>query len=178
MRQRASAALPAVLLSFLLAGLLAQPTPLMAQEAVVASKDAEALFTSRDPALQANKQVVYHILKDLLEANHWELADRYLAPEYHQHNPMVATGRDAVVHFFTEVLKTKPAPIPAKLRAPVVAVLAEKDLVVVATVSTLPDPKAPGKSYTTTWFDMWRISGGKATEHWDGATLGGLPPAN
>ena len=161
-----------------LVALLAMPTALMAQEAVVAAKDPDALFSSRDPALDANKQAVYHILKDLLEANHWELADRYLAPEYHQHNPMVATGRDAVVHFFTEVIKAKPTPIPVKMKTPVVAVLAEGDLVMVATVATLPDPKHGGKTYTTTWFDMWRIAGGKAIEHWDGATLAGATPAN
>ena len=161
-----------------LIALFAVPAALMAQEAVVAAKDPDALFSSRDPALNANKQAVYHILKDLLEANHWELADKYLAPEYHQHNPMVATGRDAVVHFFTEVIKAKPTPIPLKMKTPVVAVLAEGDLVAVATVSTLPDPNHKGSTYTTTWFDMWRISGGRAVEHWDGAMLPGAMPAH
>jgi predicted SnoaL-like aldol condensation-catalyzing enzyme len=33
------------------------------------------LFTSPDPKLNANKQVVLHIMRDLLEANHWEMAD-------------------------------------------------------------------------------------------------------
>ncbi len=42
-----------------------------AQEAVVAAPDAEALFTSPDPKLHANKQVVYRIIRELLEANHW-----------------------------------------------------------------------------------------------------------
>jgi len=32
-----------------------------------------------------------------------------------------------------------------------------------------PDPKDPTKRYTTTWFDMFRIEGGKIAEHWDGA---------
>jgi len=33
----------------------------------------------------------------------------------------------------------------------------------------LKDPKDPSKSYTTTWFDMWRFKDGKADEHWDSA---------
>jgi predicted SnoaL-like aldol condensation-catalyzing enzyme len=50
----------------------------------------------------------------------------------------------------------------------VVAVLADGDLVTVVTVANRKDSK--GTEYTTTWFDMWRIAGGKADEHWDPAT--------
>jgi predicted SnoaL-like aldol condensation-catalyzing enzyme len=32
------------------------------------------------------------------------------------------------------------------------------------------DPKDPSKTYTTTWFDMYRIKNGKIDEHWDPAT--------
>jgi predicted SnoaL-like aldol condensation-catalyzing enzyme len=53
----------------------------------------------------------------------------------------------------------------------VVAVIAEGDYVIVVTPRTLQDPKDSTRSYTTTWFDMWRFSNGKADEHWDGATL-------
>ncbi len=49
----------------------------------------------------------------------------------------------------------------------VVSVVAEGDLVVVSFVRDLKD-KA-GKPYTTTWFDMWRVKDGKATQHWDPA---------
>jgi|SRR6185437_6600398 len=141
-----------------------------AQEPVVASAQPDELFTSPDPALNANKQVVYHILKDLLEANHWELADKYLTARYLQHNPQVKSGRDGVVRFFTTVLKAKPVPIPAKMQTKVVSVTAEGDLVVVSMVQVLKDPHDPSKTYTSTWFDMWRIRDGKADEHWDCAT--------
>ena len=50
----------------------------------------------------------------------------------------------------------------------------EGDLVVVATVRELPR-LGGGGTYTTTWFDMWRIQDGKADEHWDGATLPARP---
>jgi predicted SnoaL-like aldol condensation-catalyzing enzyme len=41
------------------------------------------------------------------------------------------------------------------------------DIVYVASVSTPPDPRDPGQTYTTTHFDMWRFVDGKADEHWD-----------
>ncbi len=153
----------------LLAAPLMAAAPVLAQEAVVAAADKEALFTSTDPQLHANKQVVYHIMRDLLEANNWDLAPLYLSDRYIQHNPLIASGRDTVVKFFTEVLKVPATPIPEKLSTPVVFVTAEGDLVTVATVRTEKDPADPSKTYTTTWYDTWRIVDGKADEHWDAA---------
>ena len=112
-------------------------------------------------------------MRDLLEAGHWEQADRWLTERYVQHNPNAASGRAGVVAYFRDVLKVQPKPIPAKLSTPVASVVAEGDLVVVVVVRTLKDPKDPTKSYTTSWFDMWRFVDGKADEHWDGATKGG-----
>jgi predicted SnoaL-like aldol condensation-catalyzing enzyme len=144
--------------------------PLMAQAPVVGSKDPEALFTSPDPKLNANKQVVLHIMRDLLEAGHWKDAPKYLSARYIQHNPNVASGLEPVMKFFG----SRPElPIPARneWRTKVVSVTAEGDLVVVAVVRELPDPRKPGSTYTTTWFDMWRIQDGKADEHWDYGTI-------
>ena len=55
--------------------------PSTAQAPVAGSGDPEALFTSPDPKLHANKQVVLHIVRDLLEANHWSDAPKYIAPD-------------------------------------------------------------------------------------------------
>lgn len=151
--------------------------PAPAQEPVVGAADPEALFTSRDPKLHANKQVVLHIVRDLLEAGRWSEAPRYLTPRYLQHNPNVASGRDPVMRFFSGS-PTRPIPKRNEWRTKVVSVVAEGDLVVVATVRELPHPTQPGRTYTTTWFDMWRIKDGKADEHWDAATLAGAPPAS
>ncbi|MGY5808912.1 nuclear transport factor 2 family protein [Rhizobium sp. LEGMi198b] len=137
------------------------------QEAVVPASDKEALFTSKDPILNANKQIVYHIVRDLIEANHWELADKYLSERYIQHNPNAKSGRDGVVYFFTKILKLPQKPIPDKIGLPVVFVSAEGDLVTVATIHTEKDPHDASKTYTQTWYDTWRIVDGKADEHWD-----------
>jgi predicted SnoaL-like aldol condensation-catalyzing enzyme len=156
------------------AGTLGLRSAAWAQEPVVGVADADRLFTSPDPHLNTNKQCAYHIMKDLLEANHWELADKWLTAEYHQHNPNVVSGRDAVVKFFTSF--RKPSPVPAHMSTKIVAVIAEGDLVVVVTPRELPDPRDASKKYTTSWFDMWRFKDGKADEHWDGATISAPPP--
>ena len=151
---------------------LGRPVRASAQESVVGAPDVEALFTSPDPKLHRNKQAAYHIERDLLQSGHWELADRWLTERYIQHNPNAASGRAGVAAFFTQVLKVVPKPIPARLAAPVVAVVAEGDYVVVITPRVLQDPRDATKQYTTGWFDMWRFVDGKADEHWDGAVKG------
>ena len=67
-------------------------------------------------------------------------------------------------------------PIPARntWRTKIASVTAEGDLVVVGVVREMDNPRAPGNTYTTTWFDMWRIQDGKADEHWDYGTI--APP--
>jgi predicted SnoaL-like aldol condensation-catalyzing enzyme len=147
----------------------------ISQEAVVGVADPDSLFTSPDAHVNVNKQTAYHIMKDLLEANHWELADKWLTSDYHQHNPNVASGRDGVVKFFTSI--RKPSPVPVHMSTKIVAVVAEGDLVIVVTPRELPNPKDPAKKYTTSWFDMWRFKDGKADEHWDGAMISAPAPA-
>lgn len=143
------------------------PAAARAQEAVTAAPDVEALFTSPDPQLHANKQVVYEIIRVLLEAGQWDRADEFLTERYIQHNPNAASGRAGVVTFFTEVLKVEPKPVADTLAAKVAFVTAEGDLVTVGFVREATD--AAGEPYTTTWYDTWRILDGKADEHWDSA---------
>jgi predicted SnoaL-like aldol condensation-catalyzing enzyme len=159
---------------FVLALLLTAAAPAMAQAPVVGSSDPESLFTSPDPKLNANKQVVMHIMRDLLEAGHWSDAPKYLSNRYIQHNPNIASGLEPVMKFFGSRPQGQ---IPARnaWRTKIVSVTAEGDLVVVGIVRELPDPRKPGATYTTTWFDMWRIQDGKADEHWDYGTIAAPP---
>ena len=96
-----------------------------------------------------------------------DLAEKYMAENYIQHNPNVATGRAAFIEFFSKL--SGPKPIEAQVKAPLVSIVAEGDMVVLSFVREGPDPKDPTKKYTTTWFDMFRLEGGKIAEHWDGA---------
>jgi predicted SnoaL-like aldol condensation-catalyzing enzyme len=149
--------------------------PAFAQAPVTGAADPESLFTSSDPKLHANKQVVLHIMRDLLEANHWKDAPKYLSERYIQHNPNVASGLAPVMKFFGG-RPEKPIPGRNNWATKIVSVVAEGDLVVVAIVREYDHPTQPGKKYTSTWFDMWRIRDGKADEHWDGATISAAPP--
>jgi predicted SnoaL-like aldol condensation-catalyzing enzyme len=139
-----------------------------AQVAVVPSANHEQLLASPDARLAANKRLVYDFWREVFEAGHMELAERYMAEGYIQHNPNVPTGRTAFIDFFSK--NVTPGAIQARVKAPLVAILADDDLVVLAFVREAPDPKDPAKKYTTTWFDMFRLEGGKIAEHWDPAT--------
>ena len=142
-------------------------SPVSGQEPVKGVSNAEALFKDSTPRLNTNKQAALHIMKDLLQCNHWDEAGKWLTARYLQHNPNVASGRDNVVRFFGSRPK---APVCEQLMTPVVAVLAEGDLVTVVIAREYKESKDPSKTYTSTWFDMWRFVDGKADEHWDAAT--------
>ncbi len=138
-----------------------------AQVPILASPDQEKLLASADPRLAANKRLVYDFWREVFEGGHMDLADKYMAESYIQHNPTVPTGRAAFVDFFSKV--AKPKAIEAKVKAPLVSIVAEGDYVVLSFVREVAEPADPTRKYTTTWFDMFRIEGGKIAEHWDGA---------
>jgi predicted SnoaL-like aldol condensation-catalyzing enzyme len=140
-------------------------SPALAQVPVTASPDHKALLASKDPKLAANKKLVYDFWREVFEAGHTELAPKYMTENYIQHNPNVATGREAFIAFVTKVKKTQD--ITDKVLKPLVAIMAEGDLVILTFVSEVKDPKDATKTYTTTWFDMFRIENGKIAEHWD-----------
>mgnify|MGYP000949971638 FL=1 len=157
--------------TFAIAALLAGcclSLPAAAQVPVTAAPDHAALLASPDAKLAANKRLVYDFWREVFEAGHLELADKYMAETYIQHNPLVATGRAAFVEFFGRF--KKPGPIAPKVAAPLVTITAEGDIVVLSFVREVKDAKDPTKTYTTTWFDMFRIENGKIAEHWDPAT--------
>ena len=143
-----------------------------AAEPVVETKDQAALLKSNDPQLAANKKLVYDMWRTFINAYHLDEAGKFLAPEYHQHNPNATTGLAVVIEYFKS-LKLKTTPVPDQITNKVVSIVAERDLVVVALVREEKDND--GTPYTTTWFDMYRIANGKIVEHWDTALKGVVP---
>ncbi len=141
---------------------------------VVGVDNPEKLFTDKDPVLNKNKQAALHIVIDLLEAGHWSEADKWLTERYIQHNPGFSSGRETIMKAFGS-RPGRPIPEPKDWKTKIVAVLAQGDLVCVASRSEAPDPRNPGQTYTTTHFDMWRFVDGKADEHWDEGRIN--PPA-
>ena len=142
-------------------------TAALAQVSVAPQTNHEQLLTAADTHLAANKRLVYDFWREVFEGGHMELADKYLADSYIQHNPNVATGKAGFVEAFSKWVK--PKPIEARVKAPLVSITAEGDLVILSFVREGTDPKDPAKKYTTTWFDMFRIEAGKIAEHWDPA---------
>jgi predicted SnoaL-like aldol condensation-catalyzing enzyme len=146
-----------------------------AQEPVVGVSDPESLFVDDDPVLHRNKQTTLHIMRELLQCGQWDSAGEWLTERYIQHNPNAASGLEGVVYFFTQVRKQPRIDTCDELTTEIVAVMADADYVTVLWPRTYPDPRTPGKTYSTSWFDTWRFVDGKADEHWDPATI--APPA-
>jgi predicted SnoaL-like aldol condensation-catalyzing enzyme len=143
------------------------PSIAIGQVVVSAAPDQDRLLASADPTLAANKRLVYDFWREVFEGGHMELADKYMAESCIQHNPNVPSGRAAFIEFFQKF--RKPAPIEPRIKAPVVAIVAEGDVVVLSFARENADPKDASRKYTTTWFDMFRLEGGKIAEHWDPA---------
>ena len=152
-----------------IAALLTLSLLALAQSPVTGVPDPELLLKSRDKTLQANKTLIYNLFREVLEARHMELADKYLAPDFIQHNPNAPDGLAALKQYF-ERAGAKPQPIAPKLKRKITSIIAEGDMVMVIYPRELTDPKDPSKKYTTTGFDAYRIRDGKVVEHWDAAT--------
>jgi predicted SnoaL-like aldol condensation-catalyzing enzyme len=92
-------------------------------------------------------------------------ADQFFTREYIQHNPNAASGRDAIVQY---IRNSRPQrEIQPTLGFPLISLVAEGDMVVVAMVTWEDDPEKPGEQYATTHFDMYRVENGLIAEHWD-----------
>jgi predicted SnoaL-like aldol condensation-catalyzing enzyme len=141
-------------------------TPLAGQLPVTTAPDQQALLRSDDPRLAANKKLVFDFWCEVVQARDMTKAPDDMAEDYIQHDPRVATGRQAFMDFFGKFEKQ---PVKTAIDNRVTSI-AERDLVVLAFRHELPDPEHPGQRYTTTWFDMFRIQDGKIAGHWDYGT--------
>lgn len=118
----------------------------------------------------AHKITVLTMMSLLTDPATSEQARAYLTETYIQHNPNIASGADAIIAWTkTEEARRaresmRPAPEPPVM-------VAEGDKVVMMISRDVPDPRDPGKTYRSYWFDMWRVEDGKLAEHWDGAPL-------
>jgi predicted SnoaL-like aldol condensation-catalyzing enzyme len=129
-----------------------------------------ALLEASSPELASNKRLVFDVWRQLVDAGREEIADLYLAEDYIQHNPNAATGREGAKAYFAT---REDLPIETSIRGELVAMVAEGDLVVQVIKVELPNPYREDETYTTAWFDMFRIADGRLAEHWDAAVKPG-----
>ncbi len=132
-----------------------------------------AMLFSDDAQLFANKRLAFDLWRHIPEGGREELAELYLDPIYIQHNPNAATGREGFKEYFS---RRPDSPIDTFLEDPLVALVAEGDLVVQVLQEERPHPDT-GQTYYVAWFDMFRVAGERVIEHWDTASKGELPAA-
>ncbi|PPU06680.1 nuclear transport factor 2 family protein [Xanthomonas arboricola] len=155
----------------LLLVMLVAPVAAFAQTAVTENPNHQKMLLGSTWPETVNKRLVYDFWRIVFEAGQVQEAPKYMDKNYIQHNPNVANGRDAFIAFLTAFVP--PTPVQARVQLPLVVITADRDLVTLVSVRTLPDPRDPGKTYTTTWFDMFRIEKGLIKEHWDPDTIAG-----
>lgn len=126
-------------------------------------------LASGDPALARNKRVVFDLWREIVDAGHEERAARYVAARFIDHHPGAGPGVEGFRKYFSA---RADRPMEKWIGAPVVAMVAEGDLVALVTMQEHPHPARPGRTYTTTWFDLFRIEDGRIAEHWDDAAPG------
>lgn len=130
------------------------------------------MILSKDRSLANNKRVVFDLWRQVPEAGREEVSELYLDETYIQHNPNATTGRAG----FKEYMAGRPdKPIETFVGHPVIAYVAEGNLVMQVLEETRPDPNKKGAMYKVAWFDLFRIADGLLIEHWDAAAKGELP---
>ena len=137
------------------------------------------------PKEQANLKFVLDWWREVLEGRHLDLAPKYQAANYIQHNINVPTGRDGFVKFFSALpppFGGPPVnPIPAKLANPPAVQFAKGDFVALIWEREAKDPTDASKMYKYNTYDLLRLQDGKVQEHWDyalknkGTPTGGAP---
>ena len=104
-----------------------------------------------------NKQIVASFYDQVFNQHNVAAANEYLAEDYKQHNPMVASGRKAFIDAFTRFFERSP-----QWRVEIKRIAADGDLVWVH-YHARRDPADRGMAVV----DILRLEGGKIVEHWD-----------
>jgi predicted SnoaL-like aldol condensation-catalyzing enzyme len=144
---------------FLVPGLCAAQVPVMP------ATDQPALLESPDPQLARNKKLVYDYFREVLEAGHTDLVEKYIAADFVQHDPNMTGGRDRFAAF-VKARRPVPQPFQPTLRVPLVTIVAERDLVVMVFLKSGPVREHPGQEYTSTSAEIYRIANDQIAEHW------------
>jgi len=130
----------------------------------VLAVSAAGTLRAQDSAQEAkNKQLVLDWYREVIAYGHVELAPKYMADDFVEHNPNYSGGRaEFVAHFG----KMPAKPIQAKLPQNPDRAFAKGDYVVLVWEFSSEDKS--GKAFKYNTFDVIRVQNGKVQEHWDG----------
>ncbi|PYR65363.1 MAG: hypothetical protein DMG20_14840, partial [Acidobacteria bacterium] len=106
-----------------------------------------------------NLDMVMNWWREVLYAGHFEVAPKYQAEDYIQHNPNANTGRAGFVEFFTKLGRKPINPIPKAMPADQMPVVpgAKGDFVWLIFEHEAKDPRNPANTYHYNSFDVLRI---------------------
>ena len=105
--------------------------------------------------LEANKKLVADMYQEVFGDKNIDALDKYLVPDYIQHNPSAADGRQALKDLLKVWFKDAP-----KTKIDIQHIGADGDFVYIHTRSKMGD-----KVFSV--IDIFRIENGKIAEHWD-----------
>lgn len=133
-------------------GLLAGLVPLQAVAASAAPADAHCL-TERNRKLIVAFSDLFYRQKKVREA-----FETYVAPDYVQHNPQIADGRDAAIAALASMFASPERTFTVR------RILVDGDLAAIHVQVAAPTP--PGTRGAAV-VDLYRIKDGRIVEHWD-----------
>jgi predicted SnoaL-like aldol condensation-catalyzing enzyme len=113
--------------------------------------------SARTPEEQRNLDHVLGMFRDVLQPLDADQVDRYISPDYIQHSPMAAPGRDSLKAFLRMVRAASPNSSQRLLRA-----FVDGDHVILH-YHVKKDPEDRGFVV----MDIFRLSNGIVVEHWD-----------
>src|SRR5215471_5920086 len=145
--------------------LLLSALPLSAESINPTTKVQTAPMTAQE---KKNLDMVMTWWREVLYAGHFELAPKYQAEDYIQHNPNANTGRAGFIEYFTKIGRKPMNPMPKVLPAENVPVVscARGDYLSPIFEHEEKDPRNPANTYHYNSFDILRIQNGKVQEHW------------
>lgn len=155
---------------FILVFLVVFGTPALAQVpvTVIPAEEQAAWLETGTAEDRADKRLAYDFWRKVLVARDMDAAMEYMHEDYIQHNPNIPTGRAPFVQVFGRMGSRPELDHIEDL----VAITADGGYVTMAFQRVLDNPNVEGQTYTTTWFDMFRVENGMIVEHWDYGTVG------
>lgn len=152
-------ALGATLVAAALTAVAAVPSAVATPSAATARPAAHQVAHDHGESarLGYQKSVAVHVLKGVFERGDTKVVDRFVRPDYIQHNPQAPDGAKALKNFGRVFRQKFP-----DAKYDVKRVVAEGDLVLVHS-NVIPIPGTRG----TAVFDIFRLQNGKIAEHWD-----------